>query len=414
MTQSRDAGLTATLPVTLLPETPSQLAPEPAEMTPNREDQIVTLLPEDESDELDKSSSSIPKEAEKKLVKPPQEQLCSRVMGNWENTPDSCCCVVSFKEYLLQICIPLSTPKRKKTTRKPQESRSQPNILSETQSSVPVMISSSLMPVLHTWSVETTSPMETSVVVVPSFPESEHGFETQSLDLEPSLISALATYPDTLASRATHVVNILGDLTAGSSDLELNEKSRDKSVDGKSTPIFTCNLEITSTPLLTTKSDEMDVQMSVSAVKKSTTQKNTLTSSMVTSTMDQTTFNPPPKSKDLSFVQPTASEIATPAVTLAAAPVTESLEVGSVGPKSEELVEEAAFEGNIQSGTYGNGQLAQPSSSDFYAEIPGSTEAPIHGSNQKESVFMRLNNRIKVLEVNMSLSGRYLEQLSQR
>ena len=32
----------------------------------------------------------------------------------------------------------------------------------------------------------------------------------------------------------------------------------------------------------------------------------------------------------------------------------------------------------------------------------------------KESVFMRLSNRIKSLEMNMSLSGRYLEQLSQR
>lgn len=41
-------------------------------------------------------------------------------------------------------------------------------------------------------------------------------------------------------------------------------------------------------------------------------------------------------------------------------------------------------------------------------------DLPSHGSGQKESIFMRLNNRIKVLEMNMSLSGRYLEQLSQR
>lgn len=34
--------------------------------------------------------------------------------------------------------------------------------------------------------------------------------------------------------------------------------------------------------------------------------------------------------------------------------------------------------------------------------------------NQKESVFMRINNRIKALELNMSLSGLYLEELSQR
>ncbi|XP_070602948.1 SUN domain-containing ossification factor isoform X2 [Erythrolamprus reginae] len=57
---------------------------------------------------------------------------------------------------------------------------------------------------------------------------------------------------------------------------------------------------------------------------------------------------------------------------------------------------------------------------DFYAELQNSTDLGytngnlVHGSNQKESVFMRLNNRIKALEVNMSLSGRYLEELSQR
>ncbi|XP_042318077.1 SUN domain-containing ossification factor isoform X2 [Sceloporus undulatus] len=57
---------------------------------------------------------------------------------------------------------------------------------------------------------------------------------------------------------------------------------------------------------------------------------------------------------------------------------------------------------------------------DFYAELQNSTDLAygngnlVHGSNQKESVFMRLNNRIKALEVNMSLSSRYLEELSQR
>lgn len=58
-----------------------------------------------------------------------------------------------------------------------------------------------------------------------------------------------------------------------------------------------------------------------------------------------------------------------------------------------------------------------PSLSDIYAETANVTEQNgnmVHGSSQKESVFMRLNNRIKALEINMSLSGRYLEQLSQR
>lgn len=62
----------------------------------------------------------------------------------------------------------------------------------------------------------------------------------------------------------------------------------------------------------------------------------------------------------------------------------------------------------------------QRTATDFYAELQNSTDLGygngnlVHGSNQKESVFMRLNNRIKALEVNMSLSGRYLEELSQR
>ncbi|XP_074164467.1 SUN domain-containing ossification factor isoform X1 [Sminthopsis crassicaudata] len=62
----------------------------------------------------------------------------------------------------------------------------------------------------------------------------------------------------------------------------------------------------------------------------------------------------------------------------------------------------------------------QRTAPDFYAELQNSTDLGyangnlVHGSNQKESVFMRLNNRIKALEVNMSLSGRYLEELSQR
>ncbi|XP_055275602.1 SUN domain-containing ossification factor isoform X4 [Moschus berezovskii] len=62
----------------------------------------------------------------------------------------------------------------------------------------------------------------------------------------------------------------------------------------------------------------------------------------------------------------------------------------------------------------------QRTATDFYAELQNSSDLGyangnlVHGSNQKESVFMRLNNRIKALEVNMSLSGRYLEELSQR
>lgn len=84
------------------------------------------------------------------------------------------------------------------------------------------------------------------------------------------------------------------------------------------------------------------------------------------------------------------------------------------------------FTEDLLASSGGNNQLLQPSPlappsspslSDIYAETPSGSEQNgnlVHGSSQKESVFMRLNNRIKALEMNMSLSGRYLEQLSQR
>ncbi|XP_013869271.1 SUN domain-containing ossification factor [Austrofundulus limnaeus] len=96
-------------------------------------------------------------------------------------------------------------------------------------------------------------------------------------------------------------------------------------------------------------------------------------------------------------------------------------EPSSVTEPVPEPVEQAE---DVSSSAAGSAQSVHPSPptasaslSDIYAEPFNSTEQNgnlLHGSNQKESVFMRLNNRIKALEVNMSLSGRYLEQLSQR
>ncbi|KAM9848804.1 SUN domain-containing ossification factor [Aulostomus maculatus] len=76
--------------------------------------------------------------------------------------------------------------------------------------------------------------------------------------------------------------------------------------------------------------------------------------------------------------------------------------------------------------TNGNSNIHR-TATDFYAELQNGADynggamngvllngGAVHGSSQKESVFMRLNNRIKALEMNMSLSSRYLEELSQR
>ncbi|NXO68427.1 SUCO factor, partial [Phainopepla nitens] len=99
----------------------------------------------------------------------------------------------------------------------------------------------------------------------------------------------------------------------------------------------------------------------------------------------------------------------TPEVQKAVLAPVESAEV----KEDEQAAEEALMAMPVSGGP-------QRTATDFYAELQNSTELGyangnlVHGSNQKESVFMRLNNRIKALEVNMSLSSRYLEELSQR
>uniref|UniRef100_A0A669ECN6 SUN domain containing ossification factor n=1 Tax=Oreochromis niloticus TaxID=8128 RepID=A0A669ECN6_ORENI len=116
---------------------------------------------------------------------------------------------------------------------------------------------------------------------------------------------------------------------------------------------------------------------------------------------------------------PTASrpeDFISPPTELPAALPSNDIHTDSV--KSEEELLSASGNGN-----------AQRTATDFYAELQNGGDynggavngnsvlvngGAVHGSSQKESVFMRLNNRIKALEMNMSLSSRYLEELSQR
>ncbi|XP_031689293.1 SUN domain-containing ossification factor isoform X4 [Oncorhynchus kisutch] len=89
-------------------------------------------------------------------------------------------------------------------------------------------------------------------------------------------------------------------------------------------------------------------------------------------------------------------------------------------PAEHPLREESTEDLLLSVPVIANGHLHR-TATDFYAELQSTGEyiggnggVNVHGSSQKESVFMRLNNRIKALEMNMSLSSRYLEELSQR
>ena len=69
-----------------------------------------------------------------------------------------------------------------------------------------------------------------------------------------------------------------------------------------------------------------------------------------------------------------------------------------------------------ESSTKTDSGVKQPlkTNSDIGTNSASGNSGGIFIEKQKESVFMRLNNRIKDLELNMSLSSRYLEELSQR
>ncbi|XP_046707658.1 uncharacterized protein LOC124387372 isoform X2 [Silurus meridionalis] len=79
VTEGGHRGPTVSLLSPSLSETPVTLTSEPVQTTLTKEDQIVTLLPEDESDDQDKSSRCTLQKAEQESVKTPQDQQCSRL-----------------------------------------------------------------------------------------------------------------------------------------------------------------------------------------------------------------------------------------------------------------------------------------------------------------------------------------------
>ncbi|XP_035375643.1 SUN domain-containing ossification factor isoform X2 [Electrophorus electricus] len=427
--------ITETLPIiedrggeASLPETPSAVLPAVGSLVPESPDQqqIVTLLPKEEgeeseaSDQSEQPPGSVTQEEEEQRVKAERDRQYS---GVWESvrchelTPHRCSYVLSLQEHLLQQCFPLLPFERKKEMRKNgQQSQSQPSMdRQETHTPVPVVVSSSITQELHTVEASSLPEASTSQVVVPHFPESESKPEVGLVDLAPSLTSTLLepASAHTFASRATQAVDFLAPSATELSDQQLppQVQSREKPRKLKNTSVLTSHLVSTSAPVLATRMDEAGHDPKPqSAPEKSSAEKDTLRVSVMTDTMDQAPFSPVSTPSGQSS-QPAMTRTAAAAGTFTPMPITAPVDGMAVGaePRGEELLEDMTLGGHAA-----NGQPSQPSPTEFYAEMLSTTDAPVPGSNQKESVFMRLNNRIKALEMNMSLSGRYLEQLSQR
>ncbi|XP_063075343.1 SUN domain-containing ossification factor-like [Engraulis encrasicolus] len=246
------------------------------------------------------------------------------------------------------------------------------------------------------------------------------------LDLSPSMTSTSTSpkdFPsDTPSHKVTPVIEVIEPAVTGTqTEPDENTDAPSPSSGPVSVPIATTTTAATVTGQDAGLGEERTV--ATEEEKPAAAEPETSAPAPSATVPEQTTAAPP---SPPSVIEPptqsaeerlNAGEEAQPPATPALEPSDGPPATGGE-PKLEDLLEEA-----ILGGPSSNGQppLASSSSSqEMFQEMVNATEAASgggsqgHGSGQKESVFMRLNNRIKALEMNMSLSGRYLEQLSQR
>ncbi|XP_053893570.1 SUN domain-containing ossification factor isoform X1 [Malaclemys terrapin pileata] len=322
------------------------------------------------------------------------------------------CCISSFSEYLYKWCSAAEAVHRQRS----KTSESKPGDYSVTiQHSQPVpteslhvsideplpekldseitgrvpgsTITSDLSSVLHE---DITNQTIDSIELEPSHPQTV----SQSLPLEvTSEIKPLSTMEVSLEPTKHEAAQLTSHIIPQEDTVEIHteaEKKAESSVSEKHSVVSETNIVSEFKEISTRETDSVQIL------------------SKPTETVPQPEYTMATVGNDVGEAKVSASEMQKQVLS----PVVESS--ASTEIKYDEQTTEEAFLAIPVSG----GQ--QRMATDFYAELQNSTDLGytngnlVHGSNQKESVFMRLNNRIKALEVNMSLSSRYLEELSQR
>nr|XP_019967038.1 PREDICTED: SUN domain-containing ossification factor-like isoform X2 [Paralichthys olivaceus] len=348
----------------------------------------------------------------------------------------SCSCTASFQEYLLRQCSALLSKKRKcQTTDRKQR------IPSTTPTwHLPLSPSACPEPQLHHTEVhqlpekEHASVQEPESGASPSEAPQPQGNTIESHKepvsepplLEPSQISSLpkSSATDSSATKPTPIVEKPQPTPEETAMEQRPEKSLDVLATEKYTePSVSLSSSINVKPSVTAPVDNVSVEPTEEQPDVDVSQLELNTPVQIPDKTDHSQLLPPTSSVHLehhpdppavSKSSTTSPEPSHPAPD----PVTELEPSGGPALITETKMEDLTEDISTSSG----GNLlhplpVSPSLSDIYAETPNGTEQNsnlVHGSSQKESVFMRLNNRIKALEMNMSLSGRYLEQLSQR
>ncbi|XP_004943244.3 SUN domain-containing ossification factor isoform X4 [Gallus gallus] len=319
------------------------------------------------------------------------------------------CCISTFTEYLFKWCsVTVAIHRQHSKTEGKQEqdesTRAQPPQVVLPQS-VPVSVDEPLPEQLDS-KVDKVPGSTVAVDFSSVVHEIISNESTATIELEPS-------HPQTVSqSLLLEVTSEVKPLPTTEMVLEPSQEDAGQEVPGITPQADSAEISAVTERAESSVAEEAVVVSETSViteVKETSTKETTATSviSKPTETVLQPEYTVGILASDTGEGKESTPEVQKPVLS----PVESSV---SVETKEDDQATEEAFMSIPVSGG------PQRTATDFYAELQNSTDLGyangnlVHGSNQKESVFMRLNNRIKALEVNMSLSSRYLEELSQR
>lgn len=411
---------------------------------PPMEEKVVLPLDKDEEEPISSTIILLDKEddlEEEKKDHHERQQESLKYCPPVPSLSSPCSCAASLLEYFQQQCsASLSKHRECQTVEKQQiiPSTQTPSWDPPTHSSAPPEPQQHPSELHQLQDKEQASEQEPESEAVESEVSQPPGNTEESVSgsplLEPSQTMKLPkpSDADSSAAKPTHIVETPQLSTLEPAKEPGPENSQDVLEEEEHIePSASLSSSVPVKPSTSATADDISVTPPEETLEIDVTQVET---NVLIQTQDKTDQSPVPaptgsphlEQQPDSAVVPESSTASSEVSPPATEPATEPEPSGGHAAIADAKMED--FADDISTSSSGNGQLPRPSSptpssptspslSDIYADPPNGTEQNgnlVHSSSQKESVFMRLNNRIKALEMNMSLSGRYLEQLSQR
>ncbi|XP_069718472.1 SUN domain-containing ossification factor isoform X2 [Phaenicophaeus curvirostris] len=366
------------------------------------ESPIVQLVQEYEEDSIQSTVTLLPSDDQEEEVSAwfelETEKYCYNVA--------TACCITTFSEYLFKWCSDVEAMHQQHSKTEGKQGQDYSADVPQPQAVQTESIHTSIdEPLPEQLDSKVEKPSGSPVAV--DFSSEEISNETtDSIELEPS-------HPQTVSqSLLLEVTSEVKPLPT--TDMVLKPANEDA---GSVAPRVTPQLDMTEisaepekAEISTAEENPIASETSVATEVKETITREAI-ATLVISKPTETVLQPEHTGGMLASDAGEGKE-STPEVQKPILPLVES-SVSAETKEDDMATEEALMAVPVSGGP-------QRTATDFYAELQNSTDLGyangnlVHGSNQKESVFMRLNNRIKALEVNMSLSSRYLEELSQR